>query len=208
MSNIYSQIRFPVCTQTPSINRTVKVLMYVILVAPFMESEMFWQEGFRTIHVIFQLGKIVSFLFCGLLLLMERKKLSKFLWSVLLFHIVAFMCTIVNTLDIDDLQSCIMRTIIILGPCFVGEYFLPILREKCFLIARNMLFILVSINCYTIIAFPQGLQDGTHFFLGLDNRFITYTLPLICMAVMYSLSKKSRLDFMVYASFLSRYSQL
>ena len=181
--------------------------MYAILVAPFIESEMFWR--FETVHRLYTMGKLASFLICGSLLLICRKKLSKFLWSVVLFQTVAFACTVMNTLDTADLKSCILRIVIILGPCFVGEYFLPLLKEKCFSIARNILFILVAINLYTIIAYPQGLQDATHFFLGLDNRFILYTLPLVCLSVMYSVSKKNKLDFMVYASiFMSLFSTI
>ncbi|MBQ7170560.1 MAG: O-antigen ligase family protein [Synergistaceae bacterium] len=173
--------------------------MYVLLLSPYCESWYF--KKFPSIDNFFRAGKLAAVLICAALLLLERRKFSKLLWSTIVFQGFMLMSTLINPHSFSDIVRWGQYAGAALGGSFLAEYFMPVLREKMLLLTRDFLFVLVAINTYTVIAYPQGMYGvATNFFLGMDNRFVLYTLPLICMAAMYSLTVKRRLDFMVYAS--------
>ena len=176
-----------------------KGLLYILLLSPYCESWYF--KIFPSIDNFFKAGKLVTVLVCATLLLLERRKFSKLLWSTIVFQGFMLMSTLINPHSFSDIVRWCQYAGAALGGSFLAEYFMPVLREKMLRLTRDFLFILVAINTYTVIAYPQGMYGiSTNFFLGMDNRFVLYTLPLVCMAVMYSLTVKQRFDYVVYAS--------
>ncbi len=183
-------------------------ILYVICLLPFLQSSIMRREEFVLIRNIFFACKIISMAICVTLIFMERKKFSKLLWSTTLIILSALISIVFNGSNPIEVSQWFNFAGGILTCTTMGEYFLPILREKLFLITRNLLLIMVLVTAGTVIAYPgesivPELTGWTALSIGYDNRFVFYTTPLVFMAGMYSITADHKINFMLWVSVIA-----
>lgn len=182
-------------------NYTVKkinIFCAVALIA-FIEPLMFNAPEFIAIHSFYRMMKFIIFILLGIHVLYERKGLSNFIWTRAILQVLIIFSTFMHN---GQLVSSISNAASNLGYMLIAEYFFPKLREDFLRILRNVIFILVMIAAYVVVKYPgTGLvyYDGPQYFLGIDNRFVFFTTPMIFAAAVYSFTSYGGIDFMLIA---------
>lgn len=175
----------------------------VLLTLPYLKTGFFQQ--FSTLDLVVDLWKVLSFLIVFVWYFFVRKKASKII--AVFFAMESYL--LINTMiHGGNLQSCINSAFSILGIAMLYDMLEDFKDE--FLNAQLFCFeIMIYINLFTEIVFPDGLYHGTmysaNWFLGYYNIHTRYFIPALMFAYIYMnySGKRVRTYLLTVAVFLS-----
>lgn len=187
--------------RTINMKRLFLVLFYIVLLIPFFEIPYFTEylNKFNTLNDI-----LLIFSFCFLLLLTIRKKnISKVNIYIIFLMAILLISSIINGVS---LLFCIKDIMRILGLCLITEYGIKYDRTVFVKAITILLSILVYINLYTIIMYPNGLHMSKtgyieNWLLGYKNTHILYITPALMFSFINSYIKKNKIGFYNYFFF-------
>lgn len=169
------------------------------LLFPFLEPLLF-KDYLTGVDQIFTLLKLLAF-FILLKDYIRYRMLSPLFFFLILYQGWLFVSTILSP------NSNIMR---FFGPA-VSTFGVVMYVElavkrgeflQCLQYLVQTLFSFCIINFITVVLFPNGFNyhggDNYLFFLGLENRFVFYFLPLVAFAALYSYIKYGVIKRFVY----------
>lgn len=175
----------------------INIVILLILIKPMMFE---YINSINRIYFVFKI--IISFyIFVNYIL---NKKISKFTLVIIFYHIVLLISTIINKGALIKFIGSAVNTIALV---MFTEMIINKDVEMMFKSYISVLDIYLIINTITILFFPNGLvksEDNISrivYFLGIDNRFIFFYLPLIFFRFCYSFYKYDKLqksDILVY----------
>lgn len=178
-------------------------LAIVLLTLPHLKTGFF--EQFGALDALIDLWRIVSFVIVFVWYFFIRRKISKIM---MMFCIMECYLLINTILRQGDIYSCAKSVFSVLGIALLYDMLEDFKDE--FLKAQLFCFeIVIYINLFTEIAFPDGLYQGTmysaNWFLGYYNTHTRYFLPALMIAYIYMnySGKRVRTYFLTAAVFLS-----
>lgn len=164
-------------------------LIFILLMFLF-EPNIFVK--YSLLNNIFIGGTVCGFVLIILLLICNECKISKSVFLLILWRIVAMISTIVVS---GDVLKCGYHSIIYITLFLFIEYFKSKnLLNEFFSILLKLFFTYMIINLITYIKYPNGMYDtGTHttlYFLGVRTRFTEYALATILLSIINFYNKK------------------
>lgn len=186
-------------------NKVIKTenLCCLFLIMPFVEPLLFKESGYYTIDTIYSIFKIIS-TFIALILNLKQQSFKKFNLNKAFVYLAIFegiigLSTILYSGDVVKYCGPVVN---VLGLSLLTIYYYPRLKENYFKQFINLLIILAIINGMSVILFPNGITQNAAwtkvYFLGIDNRFVFFYLPLVFFVSIYELERKSKLTFLWY----------
>lgn len=178
-------------------------VIIVLLTLPYLKTGFFQQLGM--LDLIIDLWKIISFIVIFVWYFFVRRKVSK----IIVFFGIMEGYLIINTMAHGgNLYDCAKSAFSILGIALLYDMLEDFKIE--FLNAQLFCFeIMIYINLFTEIAFPNGLYRGTayfaNWFLGYYNTHTRYFIPALMIAYIYLnySGKRARAYLLTAAIFLS-----
>ena len=172
---------------------------YFWLLFPFLEPLLF-KDYLEWVDLFFTCGKLIALLII-IIEYFSRYKLSKYLLVVFLYEIWLLIATILNP-DGSIVRYC-GPTVSVIGVCMYIELIIKKgLIVEVLHILTNTLSVFCVINAITVFLYPQGLtnqgDENYIYFLGLENRFSFYYLPLVAFSGLYSYLKYGKVKLFVY----------
>lgn len=172
---------------------------YFWLLFPFLEPLLF-KDYLEWVDLFFTCGKLIALLII-IIEYFSRYKLSKYLLVVFLYEIWLLIATILNP-DGSIVRYC-GPTVSVIGVCMYIELIIKRgLIVEVLHILTNTLSVFCIINAITVFLYPQGLtnqgDENYIYFLGLENRFSFYYLPLVAFSGLYSYLKYGKVKLFVY----------
>ena len=163
-------------------------LLFLILLLPFLEPTLF---SLSDINKIFFVWKAVSVIIISFLLIKRIYKLSKISLIIIFYETIILFSTIINKGNIFDAAG---DALAIIALCILIENGLIKFGKNRTLKPIILIFLIYSIiNLIDVFINFDGKDVNNSFFLGMDNRFIFYFLPMICFSIITEDgSKKSR----------------
>lgn len=183
-------------------NKNIKLpfieLKFIILLLPTYLPTIVYQNFF--LSKIIGLSRYLILLYCILDLLKRKKRLS--LISILL--VITYITTSISTFINPDgeLLSYIKLVIRSLEIILLFEWGFNI-NAKLFLKAsRNILEIIIYLNLFSIIFFPQGMYlsgaYSTNYIMGYHNTFVRWQIPAIAISCILSFFEKNKITIRTY----------
>lgn len=180
------------------------ILIILFLIIPFFELPLL-NKYFPIFNQILKYWKILSFILITIIYLMQRKK-SKIIAYIIIYIIILAISTLINTGDYLYLASL---SVGILSMSLIFDYGLNSKYKNLFLrIITNYLFMLLSINLFLIILYPNGMYTATdtnyiqNWLLGYKNSLILYIYPCLLSSIIYSYINKNKLNFLSKVVFI------
>lgn len=176
----------------------LKTIGYIILLLPFFEIPYF-KEMYPISEKVYQLLFILSS-FVTLILVISKKKYSKIINYIVLFLIILLGSTIYNS---GSIMYCVNYILNIIVLCFLTDFGVNN-NTKPFLNGLEILLeILIIVNLFTIIAFPNGMYVNNNGFyqnwlLGYKNSHILYIFPALLISFINSYKSKSKFEMKNY----------
>mgnify|MGYP002422511346 CR=1 FL=1 len=175
----------------------------VLLTFPYLKTGFFQQN--YTLDLVMDTWKALSFVIVLGWYCLARRKVSK---MVMLFMVMEGYLLINTIAHGGNLRSCANSVFTILGVALLYDMLEDFKDE--FLSAQLFCFeIMIYINLFTEIAFPNGLYRGTmysaNWFLGYYNIHTRYFIPALMIAYIYMnyTGKRVRTYLLTVAVFLS-----
>lgn len=175
---------------------------YFWMIFPFLEPLVF-KSWMQQIDTLYSIAKIIAFFFI-LIEYLNIKNVPKIIWLIILYQVELYCSTLLN--PHGDVSRLIGPSISVIAPCLYVQMMFE--KNKCQEMLKNNVDILVLlsiINLITVIVFPNGIvkeamdSDGNEqFFLGIENRFSFYYLPLLGIQAIFSLSISGRINQKVF----------
>ena len=170
----------------------INVILLIILVKPFLvQSIDITDEIYDILKIFAVIYVIINYVVVNI---KKHKKCSMFTILMIIYNLTMVISTILNS---GNVIGCIGTTINTTALVMLTEI---MLREDVDLMFRSyirLLDIYLIINTISLIL-PVGVlsldQPTPIFFLGIDNRFIFYYLPIIYFRFCYSYYKFNRLQ--------------
>lgn len=167
------------------------------LIFPFLEPLVF-KSWMQPIDTLYSIAKIIA-LFFILIDCINVKKLPKMIWLIILYQLVLYVSTLTN--PHGDVMRLVGPSISVIGPClYVQNMFEKNKWKEMLYYISAILSVLCIINLITVLVYPNGIvkeamdSDGNEqFFLGIENRFSFFYLPLLGIQAIYSLAKKRKI---------------
>ncbi len=176
-------------------------LIYILLLFPFIEPLLFKEEMFYAIDNIYKVYKIISFLIIFVLFIKKvikegfKIKNNSIVYLIVLLETLLLITTIINK---GSISSYIGPAISVVSLSLLTYIFFGKLKDDFIKINYMYLGILMILNLLSIILFPNGINrtigGSAIYFLGIDNRFIFFYIPLIYFAMSYSFIKYKKLN--------------
>ena len=187
--------------RTINMKRLFLVLFYIVLLIPFFEIPYFTEylNKFNTLNDILL---VFSFFFL-LLLTIKKKNISKINIYIIFLMAILLISSIINGVS---LLFCIKDIMRILGLCLITEYGIKYDRTVFVKAITILLSILVYINLYSIIMYPNGLHMSKtgyieNWLLGYKNTHILYIMPALMFSFINSYIIKNKIGFYNYFFF-------
>lgn len=175
----------------------------VLLTFPYLKTGFFQQN--YTLDLFMDTWKALSFVIILGWYCLARRKASK---MVMLFIVMEGYLLVNTIVHGGNLRSCANSVFTILGVSLLYDMLEDFKDE--FLSAQLFCFeIMIYINLFTEIAFPNGLYRGTmysaNWFLGYYNIHTRYFIPALMIAYMYMnyTGKRARTYLLTAATILS-----
>lgn len=183
--------------------RVNRILMFVLLLFPFIEPQMFY--NYKTTTYMYYFLKLLAVLFIVVLYSkkFKLKDIDFCLYLVILFRVVSIMPTISN--PYGDIVKYLGVSVFDIAFVMIMQWCCSVDKKLFLLTAIRILEFWVLINA--IMLFASGLHvehtdiNGTASYttiLGLDNRYIYYYLPLLFLKIVYVNEYKKNLSFSDY----------
>lgn len=181
----------------------VSNLKFFLLLFPFIEPLLFKESGYEKIDTIYSILKIIALMVIALNYILDRKKeqnkISVFTVAVISLELIIFFSTLLNSGDIIRFFG---PAVTIVALVLLTQIYLPKLKGDFFKVLYFYLFFLMIVNTIFLILFPEGLYinrgGSSMYFLGIDNRFIFFYLPLIYSSIVYSIITNNKLNIWTY----------
>lgn len=170
-------------------------LILVLLVLPFMEPLSF--KEISILDNIYSILKVINLFIIFVIYIFNLKrnkyKISKFMFIVVLYQIMLYISTFINKGYYYELFG---QTVSVLAMIMITEIYIYNKNVKILLkTLSGILFIYSIINIISIFAFEKtSNNDIIVSFLGMDNRYIFYLLPLCVFSILYSVIKNNKLN--------------
>ena len=139
----------------------------------------------------------------ALLLILFRRKISKFNFIIIAFQFCFLLATILNK-EYGSVKDAIYLFCNNCSIILISDYLLK-KDTDCFLKYTTWIFgFLIIINIITMfIYYPNGmyidiLGDRNYYFLEHDNGSFFYTLPVLFLSIIYSLKKHNKISIYCY----------
>lgn len=158
-------------------------MIIVLLTFPYLKTGFFQQ--INTLDLIVDLWKALSFIIVLGWYCLARRKASK---MIMIFSVMEIYLLINTIAHGGNVRSCANSVFSILGVALLYDM-LEDFKDD-FLSAQLFCFeIMIYINLFTEIVFPDGLYRGTmysaNWFLGYYNIHTRYFIPALMIAYMY-----------------------
>ena len=166
-----------------------KLLLFIILILPYMEP-----LSFKEIYVIDTIYSILKISFFCIIFLLYASyirrngyKISSFIIIVFLFQFELYFSTFLNN---GSYSSLFGQTISILATVMLLDIYIKSNDIKIALKAMIIiLFTFAIINTIDLLLTPKLNIENQSFntFLGMDNRYVFFLLPLCTFSIVYSI---------------------
>lgn len=172
------------------------------LIFPFLEPLVF-KSWMQPIDTVYSMAKIIAIFFI-LIDCLNIKKIPKIIWLVILYQLVLYLSTFLN--PNGDVMRLIGPSISVIGPClYVQVMFEKNKWKEMLSYISAILSVLCIINLVTVILYPYGIvkeamdsNGNEQFFLGIENRFSFFYLPLLGIQAIYTLATKGKIELYVW----------
>lgn len=173
----------------------INIFILMILVKPMIV------EYLPSVNKIYYVLKVVvaAYILCRYIL---NGRISKFTITIIIYNLFLIFSTILNSGDVVKLLGVVINTVSLV---IFTEIMIYTDVDEMFKSYIKLLDIYLIINTITILLFPNGMIRSLKeavYFLGNDNRFIFFYLPLICFRFCYSYYKYNKLQKMDYIVYL------
>ena len=175
-----------------------KLLLFIILIFPYIEPLSF--KDIPLLDKVYSAMKILwFFIICLIYFLNLRKngyKISKFIFLVVLFQVELYISTLFNS---GSYSALFGQTVSIIASVMLMEMYIKDGDAKIALLGMSsILFAFSLINIITMVFENNFNYKESYSFLGMDNRYIFFLLPLCIFSITYSLQKYNKLNFFAY----------
>lgn len=185
-------------------------LICILLLLPFLEPLLFKYDQYAIIDYCYSIAKLISFFIILFATFLHKVKINKIICLIFLYEFILGLSTIYNQ---GDFISYCGPAVNVLGLSLITNYYFPKIKLNYIKCLYIILFVLVLINAVFIIIKPTGFiplrfsTDAIKGFLGIENRYVFFLLPLIFYASLYSIIKHKKLNNIFYISaFISLFS--
>lgn len=181
-------MKFKISFVYPSI-----MLFYFGLLLPYLEPQIFKTAGYEAYDRLYAVMKLISALVVIVLYLYIKKlHFSKYVLTMTAMQLWIFASTIINNGSLTRFAGPAIISVVIL---MLGELIAKQNWLKFLVLLRNFLMILLIINFLSqlINFFVFGKANLTTF-LGIDNRWIYFYLPLVFISLIVSQLKYNKMD--------------
>ena len=179
-------------------NKTMNFLLFIILILPFLEPLSFKEIIY--LDEIYSILKVISFFIILILYILYLKKnqykMSKILFITIIFQIEIYISTLISNGAFGDLfgQTISVFSVVMLVELYIKKKDQDIvLKSLC-----GILFCYAVINIFSMLSENPNSGGAIVSFLGMDNRYIFFLLPLCVFSIVYSVLKYNRLTFFTY----------
>lgn len=178
-------------------------LIYTLLVLPFFEPLLFKEKGFERVDKLYTVLKSAIFLYIIFKYFYKyQKKFSlkkdKIIFIILGLEIFSLFVTLIQN---GDFIRFIGPAISVVSLVFLTEIYFKDIGIDFIKSNFYILSFLVIINTISIFLYPKGIfinRGGSSiYFLGMDNRFVFFYIPLIFFGLIYSINKYNRITLKV-----------
>lgn len=176
------------------------VLCFLLLV-PFIEPLLFKYGAYTTIDKFYTIAKLISFFIILFITIYRKTKINKAVYIICLYEFVLGISTILNNGNI--IQYC-GPAINVISLTLITNYYFPKIKLDYIKNLCIILLLLVIINTIFMIFVPKGFiapkypTDAVVHFLGIENRFVFFMLPLMFYSAIYSIQKYKRFNLLFY----------
>ena len=176
------------------INKTVDFVkrfdgakLVLISLLPFFEPKMFKTPEFSSGDTLFDILKIISVTIIIATYIIWCKP-SLLLGITMAMQVVIFIATVANNGSVSRYfgPAVTMVAMVAAGQIVIER------RETKHLLGylRNTLSVLVGLNLISICLIKAGVLNWDCSFLGIDNRWIYFLLPWVCISFIYAALEK------------------
>lgn len=186
------------------------LIIFMILILPYIEP-----LSFKEIYIVDTIYSALKILFFGIIILYyvsyiksNGYKISKYLIILIFFQFELYLSTFFNE---GDYGSLFGQTVSILATAMLLEIYIRENKIKTALKALIIiLFTFSAINTIELILTPKlDIKDQTfNTFLGMDNRYIFFLLPLSIFSIIYSILQHNKLNVFTYITIILSIFQL
>ena len=182
-----------------------KLLLFIILILPYMEP-----LSFKEIYVIDTIYSILKISFFCIIFLLYASyirrngyKISSFIIIVFLFQFELYFSTFLNN---GSYSSLFCQIILILVKVILVYIYIKIALKAMIII----LFTFAIINTIDLLLTPKLNIENQSFntFLGMDNRYVFFLLPLCTFSIVYSILQYNKLSIFSYITIILSIFQL
>src|SRR5699024_2532646 len=171
------------------------ILVFFILFV-FLEPAFF--QSYKWIHNMFNMVRILTFLWITFYYIFNRVKPNRFIVAILIYYFIISASNLYN-------KGPIIRFILSIIPQIGFLLFIEVLLSKNILKTLGVFNVVYSILIYTnllmIFLFPNGYNNYTNngtlvvtHFLGNRNLFVMIIIPAILVSVLYSILKYKKIN--------------
>lgn len=172
------------------------------LIFPFLEPLVF-KSWMQPIDTVYSVAKIIAIFFI-LIDCLNIKKIPKIIWLIILYQLVLYLSTFLN--PNGDVMRLIGPSVSVIGPClYVQVMFEKNKWKEMLSYISVILSVLCIINLVTVILYPYGIvkdamdsNGNEQFFLGIENRFSFFYLPLFAIQAIYTSATKGKIELYVW----------
>lgn len=172
----------------------VNYLICFLMCAIFSEPLLFKEPKYTSIDQIFTILKIVCFAMLSFYII-SRKRYNKSMLIVIAFELTIFLSTIVHSGNLIKFFGPAVNTI---GFTLIVSYYFPRIKINFVKIMYHVLVTFNLINFASVMLFPDGIILNSVwskvYFLGIENRFVFYMIPMIFYGGVYSLYNNNKLS--------------
>ncbi len=171
----------------------LQILLYFILMLPYLEPQIFKILGYETIDKLYALTKFLSAIIIILIYFFTRKcRISLFVTIQILLQVWILLSTVINAGSLTRFAGPAITSVVIV---MLGELVSKKNWINFMIILRDFLFSLLIMNfalqLYNLIILNE--YDLTTF-LGINNRWFYFYLPIVFISMMVSQVKYNKID--------------
>ncbi len=175
-------------------------LICCLLIIPFIEPLLFKYEPYTIVDKFYTIAKIISFLTIVFITIVKKVKIHKVVYVIGIYEFILGLSTLLNHGNI--VQYC-GPAVNVLGLTLIVNYYFPKIKLDFIKEMYLILFVLVLINTFCVVFFPNGLVKQYALiapvnFLGIENRYVFFMLPLLFYAAIYSILKYKKFNWVFY----------
>ena len=161
-----------------------------------------------TLDIIFNIGKIVSVVYCITTLMAKRKtrKYCKYIKYIVFFYLSYVLNTAING---GQVFRAFIDGITVIGfSLMFCTFAFSDSKRKFYQIAFDVYSVLLVINSISVILYPGGITALDTYFLGHDDTLLYWLILYIIFTFMYQQCCKNKKEILLVCTFVSGTSLL